>query len=222
MTSMTSMTTPSGFQTRGIFGIYLAAGKSSRMGCHKLSLPVAGTSLGSVALQTALRSELDGVLVVTRPDDMLDWLDPAMRTAPLREKWRQLFCSDASQGQGYSLRCGLQRAQDLQARAVVVLLADQPFVSVEMINHLLQTFRDGEGQQQPLDYVASSHQGLLQPPILFSHTLFPLLLTLQGDEGARRIIRVNDGLHGTCIEFANARLFQDVDTPFDYETLSGM
>lgn len=199
----------------GTYGIYLAAGKSSRMGCQKLTLPLGDTMLGSIALQTALRSELDGVLVVTQEDDPIEWLttDPACGT------WRHLICADAGNGQAASLRCGIQAAQELQAGAVVVLLADQPFLSIEMINRLLQTFHHSQKSHHPLDYVAACHQGLPRPPILFSHTQFPQLLTLQGDEGARRLLRARSDLHGASIEYADARLFLDVDTPYDYEQL---
>ena len=46
-----------------VVGIYLAAGKSQRMGTpNKLALPVGKMSLGSLALETALKSSLDKVL----------------------------------------------------------------------------------------------------------------------------------------------------------------
>jgi molybdenum cofactor cytidylyltransferase len=213
------MTAQYAFQEGGILGIYLAAGKSSRMRCRKLSLLVEETPLGSIALQTALRSELDGVLVVTRDDDKLDWITPALQSAPFREKWRHLPCADASNGQAHSLRCGLQGAQEAKARAVLILLADQPFVSETMLNHLIQTFRQHEGEGLTIDYVSSSYHGMQRPPILFPCRLTPLLLTLQGDEGARRLVRKNGSLSGACIEFAHVNLFLDVDTPADYEAI---
>jgi molybdenum cofactor cytidylyltransferase len=213
------MTAQNSLQVGGILGIYLAAGKSSRMGCHKLSLLVEGTPLGSIAMQTALRSELDGVLVVTREDDQLDWITPALQSTPLREKWRHLPCVDASKGQAHSLRCGLQGAQEAKARAVLILLADQPFVSETMLNQLIQTFRQHEGDSLTLDYVSSSYHGMPRPPILFPCRLTPLLLTLRGDEGARRLVRNNGSLSGACIEFAHVNLFLDVDTASDYEAI---
>ncbi|WP_376768611.1 NTP transferase domain-containing protein [Paenibacillus foliorum] len=43
---------------KNIFGIYLAAGQSSRMGSDKLRLPVGPMNLGNYALAAALNSRL--------------------------------------------------------------------------------------------------------------------------------------------------------------------
>ncbi|MGZ4134777.1 MAG: NTP transferase domain-containing protein, partial [Tumebacillaceae bacterium] len=100
-----------------------------------------------------------------------------------------------------------------------IMLADQPFISAEMINQLIHTYRRREEEGQKLDYVTASYQAMSLPPVLFSSRLTPLLLTLQGDEGARRLVRKNGSLIGEAIEFENANLFLDVDTPADYQSL---
>ena len=51
-----------------IAGIYLAAGNSSRMGSNKLALPVGTMTVGSLALETALKSSLDKVYIITKDD----------------------------------------------------------------------------------------------------------------------------------------------------------
>ncbi|WCN36274.1 NTP transferase domain-containing protein [Aneurinibacillus uraniidurans] len=200
----------------GIFGIYLAAGKSSRMGFDKLLLPLGSMPLGSLALHTALMSQLDRILVVTKEEDSLDWIDPSLLVSPLCEKWCSIPCATASQGQAYSLRCGLQEAQRGEAKAVMILLADQPFVSCEMINELIFHYKKSLRENKQCDYVAASYQEILRPPILFSNQLFPVLLKMQGDKGARQLLRKGAAFEGITIEYEDAREFHDVDTEEEY------
>lgn len=47
--------------------------------------------------------------------------------------------------------------------------------------------------------------------------MFPDLLALQGDVGARRLIR--EDRPGICVEFDDPDLFLDVDTGMDYASL---
>lgn len=197
-----------------VVGIYLAAGSGTRMGggVHKLALPIGERTLGSLALQAALQSRLDHVVVITRAEDEAEWIDPVLRAEPFCEKWTLVACADAARGQAHSLRCGVQAVQERGAAAGIVMLADQPFISSEMIDKLIDIF----AQDRPF-YVASGHQGLIQPPLLFAAELFPELLRLQGDEGARKILRREQGFPGQTVEFADARAFFDVDTPGAYQ-----
>ena len=53
-----------------ITGVYLAAGSSSRMGSNKLALPVGTKTLGSLAVQTALKTPLDQIYIITKETTM--------------------------------------------------------------------------------------------------------------------------------------------------------
>lgn len=199
-----------------IFGIYLAAGNSSRMGENKLSLPLRGTTLGSLGLFSALKSDLKSTVIVTKENDSLEWLDPIFFTKKYEERWTQIPCLRASEGQAYSLKCGLNAVHSLQAEAALIMLADQPFISAMMINHLLSKFTSHE-ESNIMDYVAACYEGVLKPPILFSHRMFPSLYTLEGDIGARNLIRKNDSLNGAIIECKDEWAFYDVDTKQAYK-----
>jgi molybdenum cofactor cytidylyltransferase len=131
-----------------IVGIYLAAGQSTRMGSDKLRLPLGSIHLGSYALAAALRSSLDYVWVIVN-DIAVDWMDSTFYQDPIRRKWSVINCPEARLGQAYSLRCGIQAALAMEATAVMLLLADQPFITSEMINELIvwfQTHRVFRGQ----------------------------------------------------------------------------
>jgi len=199
-----------------IHGIYLAAGQSSRMGSNKLKRMLGQMSLGSYALRAAVHSQLDHVWVIAG-DAEVDWIDSALYEGAIRRKWSVIYCSEASNGQACSIRCGIQAATSVDTAAVMILLADQPLITSEMINMLLQRFHKEQANDRSIHYAASICDGLPRPPVIFDQRMYPDLLRLQGDKGARYLIR-QDG-PGICIEFDDPDLFMDVDTEEDYRSL---
>lgn len=195
-----------------IIGIYLAAGKSRRMGQNKLALPVGKMALGSLALDTAVQSKLDGICVVTNADDDLSWLPDQLKS---HEKCHVVTCLDADDGQSASLRCGIEYAVEAGASAIVILLADQPFLTIRMIDEMVLCLN----RHPDSKYIATAHDGTMKPPILFTRELFPTLLTIHGDQGARNLLRhvlIDEGKQLPC---EDARLVFDVDDANDYASL---
>jgi molybdenum cofactor cytidylyltransferase len=201
-----------------VVAVYLAAGQSKRMGCEKLSLKVDDQCLGSMALKSLLSSNLDTILVITKKNDDLSWFEPSFLKNPYLEKWKHIICEDAELGIAHSIRIGIQTAMSFAADAVLVMLADQPFVSPTIINKLIETNCERSGEK--LDYAAVEDNGIAKPPILFLKQAFPTLLNLFGDEGARRFIQEGT-LNGIKVDFNDLKLFIDVDTKQDYEQLLG-
>ncbi|AZS15876.1 nucleotidyltransferase family protein [Paenibacillus lutimineralis] len=199
-----------------VHGIYLAAGQSSRMGVNKLKLRLGDMSLGSYALHAAINSNLDYVWVIAG-DAGADWIDSSFFEEPMKRKWSAIYCPEASKGQAYSLRCGIEAAISMETAAVMIFLADQPLVTSEMINELLQRYDKESAYDRSVNYVASASDGLPRPPVIFGQRMYPDLLRLQGDQGARYLIR--QGIQGICLEFDDPDLFMDVDTEEDYRFL---
>ncbi|QDS34153.1 nucleotidyltransferase family protein [Brevibacillus brevis] len=195
-----------------IVGIYLAAGKSTRMGSDKLRLPLGSMHLGNYALAAALHSKLDYVAIVAG-DVTADWIDRTFYQKRLHWKWAVFHCSEAHLGQSHSLRCGVAAAQAMNAAAVMILLADQPLITTTMINELLLHYQATTN----VGFVASRHDGLTRPPVIFARRMFPDLLRLENDQGARQLIRKSTS--GVSIDFTSADLFMDVDTAEDYSHL---
>ena len=195
-----------------IIGIYLAAGKSRRMGTNKLSLAVGKMALGSLALDTAVQSSLDSICIIVNKNDELTWISERLKS---HEKCKVVTCPDADTGQSASLRCGIEYAMEAGASAIVVLLADQPFITIQMIDEMVDCLR----QHPNSKYIATTHDGTLKPPILLSSELFSTALEIHGDQGARGILRgplVMEGKHLPCND---ARLVFDVDDADDYAAL---
>lgn len=202
--------------------VYLAAGKSSRMGENKLALPLGATTIGSSALQKALHSILDYIIVVTREGDFLNWIDSSLFQVPFKNGWTSITCKDSDKGQAHSLSCGLRAAMRMKPLGVMVLLADQPFLSERTINDLVLRYGKLRQEKESLPFIAASFQGLPKPPIVFSPTFVPQLLTLEGDEGARQLFRKPISFEGVLVDYENDWEFFDVDTKEVYEELRGL
>ncbi|WP_312095748.1 NTP transferase domain-containing protein [Niallia sp.] len=194
-----------------ITAIYLAAGKSSRMGEHKLSLPLSEDTIGNVALSEILSATfIDYVLVVVQPSDCLGWISQENKALLNGKKGKVIRCEEANQGQSYSLKAGFAAAMERKATKILICLADQPFVTATMLSKLVKT-----PLHPPDEYVASMHNGVIMPPILFHPNVYEKISQLLGDEGARKLLK-RGILQGEKIEFSEEIYFIDIDTKNDY------
>jgi molybdenum cofactor cytidylyltransferase len=181
------------------------------MGSPKLSITLwKDEKLGGLALKQVLLSNLGSIIIVTQADDGLGWLPNEYFVGESIGRCHKVECMDAEQGMAYSLRCGLIAAHSLEANAVVVILADQPLISNEMINRLIEAYKNNP----MLDYVASGDENRKKPPILWGQTMFEKLISLQGDEGARSLLSSSD-YHGAIVDEPLKSRFMDVDTKED-------
>ncbi|WP_310550819.1 NTP transferase domain-containing protein [Paenibacillus glufosinatiresistens] len=195
-----------------VAGIYLAAGQSRRMGTSKVSLPLSpNVALGAAALRELDRCGLEPLVVVVRADDRLDWLpDP-----PERRRWTET-CLTAHLGLSFSLRCGLNAVLPTEPDAVLVALADQPFITAGLVRRLIETL----GCRPDLDYVAGAREGGGgMPPALFSRKMFPALQELDGDAGAAALMR-SPGFKGAVLEGDSPFWRMDADTDGDYRDVA--
>jgi len=113
-------------------------------------------------------------------------------------------------GMSQSVKLGVASARDEGAEAVLIALADMPRVTANHIYHLLDA-ADGH------DAVVASSDGVNpRPPALFGAGQFEALLALEGDEGARAMVR--SGRHVIAPEGE----LLDIDTPEDLEQLRAL
>ncbi|MEM1504755.1 NTP transferase domain-containing protein [Domibacillus sp. 8LH] len=200
--------------SRPIVGILLAAGNSVRMGCDKLALPLGSTTIGSASLNAALSSALDHVIVAGKRESRAGWIGPAFFK---KENWSYGVCDEASRGQAHTLSFGLRAAEQMNAQAAVILLADQPFTRVELINQIVRAYKKTKAP-----FVAACLDGIPRPPVLFSNGCFPVLQELKGDRGAGSLLKQPSfARHGRMIDCQESRSFFDIDTMQDYKQVAG-
>jgi molybdenum cofactor cytidylyltransferase len=209
-----------------ISALYLAAGLSNRMGVRKQSLELAKSKpIASMGLHALLGSRLNSVMVVVHPEDPLEWLPEdgvgAAKAAASQVKSVYIeACSDTSQGMSHSIRHGLRSlmSHETIVDAIVVTLADQPFITPAMVDELIAYWL----AQPELDFVATAVRDardgkfVLMPPVVMSSSMFEALLQLEGDAGARKLFS-NPNYKGYGLLAANEKAMLDIDTPDDFE-----
>lgn len=117
---------------------------------------------------------------------------------------------DNAAGQATSLRLGVDAANRAGAEAVLICLADMPFVTRDHLQALVTRMGSGTA-----NHVASiADQATPMPPAIFGRDHFPALLQSAGDRGARDLLRSAERL------VVPARLLADCDTPEDFAAFS--
>jgi molybdenum cofactor cytidylyltransferase len=187
-----------------VVGVLLAAGSGSRFGGDKLLAKLAdGRPLASAAL-SALAAGVDAVIAVVRPDD-------AALQALLGESGAQVaICTDAAEGMGASLACGVREVQHRfpDARGAIIALADMPWLSPSTVARVAAALRRGAVLAAP------THGGKRGHPVAIGSTYFAELRMLSGDEGAKKLLAA----HAAEIELIAVEdpgVLRDVDTPSD-------
>jgi molybdenum cofactor cytidylyltransferase len=186
-----------------VSALLLAAGQSIRMGRPKLLLPLGESTIIEQTIDNLLNSRVDEVIVVVgfRAQEHRERI--GKRPVEIVTNLRY------SEGMSASLVAGLN-AVGKRAQAVMVALADQPFVESSLINELLDAFaKHNKGIVVPV------YQGRRGHPVVLSMRYREKLLALKGDIGARQIIEENrDDLLEVPVESDSVSI--DLDTPDDY------
>ncbi|MDK9704157.1 MAG: NTP transferase domain-containing protein [Sulfuritalea sp.] len=194
---------------RRVAALVLAAGSGTRMGPgNKVLREVGGVPMLRRAVNAALASRCSSVRVVTgfgaeEAKGCLAGLDVDFSHNP-----------DFLTGMASSLRCGLAALPD-DSDAVVILLADMPFIHGGHIDRLIAAF-----DPQQAKIVVPMKAGRRGNPILWPRAFFAEMQAVEGDVGARDVLR----RHADQIEavaFDDDAIFADVDTPAALDELAG-
>jgi molybdenum cofactor cytidylyltransferase len=181
--------------------IILAAGFASRMGANKLLLEVGDKPLVRHVIEAASEGGCHVVNTV--------YADEAVREA-IGHAATCVRNPDAALGQSSSLRVGLQSLPEEIAGALV-MLGDQPLVGARTVTMLLRAWRR-EGAR-PAVAATYGDRGSWRPPVLLDRSLWPDVMSLDGDAGARQLFGARPELLDTVPAVGRP---DDVDTPDDY------
>jgi molybdenum cofactor cytidylyltransferase len=189
--------------------IILAAGSSSRLGRPKQLLPWKGSTLINHITREALQAPLQPIIIVTGA--FAKEVNAALEGEPVviahNPQW--------SQGMASSIVKGISTLLTMTPGidAVVIAVCDQPFLSAEILRSL------ADSQQPDHPIVACTYENTIATPALFHRSLFRELLMLNGDTGAKKIIREHRD-KVTTIPFPMGHL--DIDTIEAYEDVLKM
>jgi CTP:molybdopterin cytidylyltransferase MocA len=188
---------------RGVLGVVLAAGGSSRLGRPKQLLVHRGVPLVRGAALAACASACTEVVVVVGASaaEVTQALDGLPVTIVVNADW--------ASGMGSSIRCGVARASSGGHDAALVMLCDQPALTTLHLERLLSAHAPGRS-------VASRYEGVLGVPAVLDRATFAQLLSLEGAAGARQVLRAAEDV--VAVDWPEGAI--DVDTPEDAARLS--
>lgn len=184
--------------------IVLAAGKSTRMGSQKLLLPFENSSIiRSVAEKTLNSNACETLVVVGSDRDKIagELADFAVRLVENKKY---------DEGMLSSVQAGVEAVSPVSA-GMIVLLGDQPMVSVAVINCLITAF-----QKTEKGLIIPTFNGKRGHPVLISSKYKSAIQTLNPELGLRELFTKNS--HEVLeVEAGTVNILKDIDTPEDYQ-----
>lgn len=192
--------------------VVLAAGRGTRMPhAHKLTAPLNGEPLVRRAVVAALASRARPVIVVTGHEGekvraALAGLDVVFVDNP-----------DFAKGLSTSLKAGIAAVPDETDR-VVVLLGDMPKVEPALIDRLAAAIDPAAGRLIAVPVAQGTVQRRRGNPVAWARLLFPALMAIEGDVGARALITDEPELVAE-VPVEGEGAFLDIDTRDDLEAL---
>jgi len=185
--------------------VVLAAGESSRFPGTKQLAQFRGKSLLERALGSIPLDEVGEVMLVLGHD-----AEAVAKEAGRREGVKVVINRAYHRGLSTSIRAGIM-ALATDTDGVMLLLADQPFVTRALVRRMVRAFEERAPVRK---IVALAYGDLVAPPVIFSREYFGELMELEGDHGAKSVIdRHKDSL---CLVKVKARaVLADVDTRDD-------
>ncbi len=188
-----------------VAGLVLAAGLSRRMGRPKLLLAIRGRPVVRLAVEAVRAGGADPILVVVGHER------EAVGAALDGVDCRVVHNARPEAGQAESIRTGVA-ALPAEADAVLIALGDQPLLPPEVIPRLVTALADTGRAIAAPRYLDGRGN-----PVLFARAVFPELLALAGDRGARAVVE-RDPARVALVEIPRP-MPPDLDTAEDYERL---
>jgi molybdenum cofactor cytidylyltransferase len=193
--------------TPPVAALVVAAGASRRLGRPKQLEPWGEETLLEHVLSGVRRLEVGEIWLVlgANVEEIESRLDLSGCTVVENPEWEEGLAS--------SLRVGLDAILRLsRAELVVLVMGDQPELSPEVVSKLLSAHRSsGRPAAVPRYRYMWGH------PIVFERSLWPRLMSLEGDQGAKRLLQAHpDWVTEVLIEQPPPR---DIDTEIDVEDM---
>jgi len=192
--------------------VLLAAGPAERMKQNKLALIINGKTLLENALYAAHKSAADTVSIVVGAfeKEHLKLIEKHPVEAILNTNWKK--------GIGSSIKYGLQKilTSNPDLDAVIISVCDQPFLTKEVFDGLISTYKT-TGKK----IIVSAYTKSIGVPVLYDRVLFSELLNIPDRYGGKRTIieKAKKEMLGS-IPFPKGEI--DIDTIEDIKKLDAI
>ncbi len=188
--------------------LVLAAGESRRLGSAKQLLPWGGETLLASVLRQTLAWPVDVVYCVLGFEAERILEEGSLPDVPvvINPEW--------ATGMASSLRVGLDAmTRDPRLERTFIVMGDQPGIDLGVVEQLLQA-----AGRTTAPVVVPRYRYTWSNPVLVARRLWARLMSLKGDEGARRLLKA----HPEWVEEVWFDLLppRDVDTRADVEELT--
>lgn len=190
-----------------VAALVLAAGGSSRLGRSKQLEPWGATTLLGQVVDQTRRYPVDEIWVVlgSDADTVLEKVDLSGCGVVENPEWEEGIAS--------SLRVGLDALlQASRVDAALIVIGDQPNVDRRVVARVVTA---GEGSSRPV--IIPKYRYTWGNPVMVDRSLWPRLMSLEGDEGAQRLFKA----HPEWVEevWTDQLPPRDIDTEADVHEL---
>ncbi|MDO6675313.1 nucleotidyltransferase family protein [Tenacibaculum sp. 1B UA] len=185
--------------------LILAAGNASRMGKIKQLLSYKNTTLLEWTIEQAQKSVIKNVFCVLGANK--ETIEKELTTNAIEI----IYNPNYKNGLSTSIVIGIDFLQKHNFDSALIMLADQPHITSEYLNSLIEVSKNN-----PSKIITSSYQGSLGVPTVFPKGYFSDLLNLKGDKGAKNFLLENNN---NIIKINSSQNLLDIDTPEDYQYL---
>lgn len=191
--------------TGKITGILLAAGLSTRMGEPKQLLPFGNSTIIETIIDNMLGSKLDEVIVVIGHES--ERVNGRIRDKPVKV----VFNPNYKEGMLTSAQCGVQALSEC-ADAFALMLVDQPFITSDLINRVVDSYKDSDKE-----ITLPSHNYRRGHPAIFNRRYASHILALDAESGGIRSLFKNNADFIQYVIVDTDRVLKDIDYRKDYE-----
>lgn len=161
--------------------LVLAAGKSSRMGSIKQLEKINKKTLLDITLEKAKQLSNQNVFCVLGANTL------KIKKEICPKNIHFIDNTHFEEGLSSSIRACLYhfKKNSLHFDGFCILLADQPVISLQYLNNMIQLFLENT-----TSIVASNYGGFYGVPAIFPKRFFSELLQIKGDKGAKEFINL--------------------------------
>ncbi len=190
-----------------VHALLIAAGESKRMGAPKQLLPWGTKTLIEHQIEILQEAKLTVSVVLGANAE-------SIQKTIVHLDVKVYHNDDWNLGMGTSISCGAKSIHFNKNHydGILIALVDQPLLTSEHFQKMIDCFESGKNQI----IVSQSDTGFTGPPTLFDISYLDELMALQGEAGAKPIIKKHQN---NVVKIPCQGSLGDIDTPEAYQRL---